>query len=164
MNLAIRLGLIVCVTLVSACGGGKSVTNSTYNPNLIGGNPDELQADQNNTDRSTIWDIFGNSANQEVTVKVNKYLWAASLETLSFLPIEDADPFTGLIVMGYGTPPGGGRAYRATIHIKDPALAARSLNISLQTRSGPAPRATTRAVEDAILSRARQIRVADDKL
>jgi len=68
-------------------------------------------------------------------------------------------------VTGYGTPPGGGRSYRATIHIKDPALDARSLNVSLQTSGGrPVSAATTRAVEDAILSRARQLRVADKNL
>ena len=97
-------------------------------------------------------------------VAVNRYLWAASLDVLSFLPIESVDPFTGVIVMGYGTPPGGSRAYRATIYITDPALDARSLNVSLLTRSGPAAAETTRAIEDAILSRARQIRIADGAL
>jgi hypothetical protein len=66
--------------------------------------------------------------------------------------------------MGYGTPPGGSRSYRATIFITDPALDARSLNVALLTRSGPAAAETTRAVEDAILSRARQLRIADGAL
>nr|NIR30578.1 DUF3576 domain-containing protein [Gammaproteobacteria bacterium]NIR84100.1 DUF3576 domain-containing protein [Gammaproteobacteria bacterium]NIU05263.1 DUF3576 domain-containing protein [Gammaproteobacteria bacterium]NIX86536.1 DUF3576 domain-containing protein [Gammaproteobacteria bacterium] len=66
---------------------------------------------------------------------------------------------------GYGTPPGGGRAYRATVHVRDPALEARSLNLSLQTRGGrPVSASTQRAVEDAILTRARQMRVADGRL
>lgn len=60
------------------------------------------------------------------SVAVNRYLWAASLDVLNFLPIETVDPFTGVIVMGFGTPPGGNRAYRATIYITDPALDARS--------------------------------------
>lgn len=98
------------------------------------------------------------------SVAVNRYLWAASLDVLSFLPIEQADPFTGVIVTGYGTPPGGGRAYRATIHISDPALDARSLHVSLMTSGGSVSQATLRAVEDAILTRARQIRVGDGRL
>lgn len=98
------------------------------------------------------------------SVAVNRYLWAASLDVLNFLPIESVDPFTGVIVMGYGTPPGGNRAYRATIYITDPALDARSLNVALQSRSGPVPAETQRAIEDAILSRARQIRIADRAL
>ncbi len=95
------------------------------------------------------------------SVAVNRYLWAASLDVLSFLPIQSVDPFTGVIVMGYGTPPGGGRSYRATVYITDPALDARSLNVALQSRGGPVSVETQRAVEDAILSRARQLRIAD---
>jgi hypothetical protein len=79
------------------------------------------------------------------------------------LPIQTIDPFTGVIVTGYGTPPNGGRAYRATVLIDDPALDARSLTVALQTRGGAAPAATTRAVEDAILSRARQLRIQDGR-
>ncbi len=97
-------------------------------------------------------------------VAVNRYLWAASLDVLSFLPIESVDPFTGVIVFGYGRPPGGGRAYRGTVHISDPALDARSLNVALATSGGPVSNATQHAVEDAILARARQIRIADGKL
>lgn len=112
---------------------------------------------------ATIWDSFRNR-NVETTVAVNKYLWSASLEVLDFLPVQTVDPFTGVIITGFGTPPGGGRSYRATVLIKDPALDARSLNVSLQTQGGPADAATVRAVENAILSRARQLRIADNKL
>ena len=92
------------------------------------------------------------------TVAVNRYLWNASLDVLNFLPIQTVDPFTGVIVTGFGTPPGGSRAYRATVLINDPALDARSLKVSLVTRSGPASPATVQAIEDAILTRARQLR------
>ena len=94
-------------------------------------------------------------------VAVNRYLWSASLEVLSFLPVESVDPFTGVIVFGYGRPPGGGTAYRATVYVSDPALDARALNVALATQSGPVGPDTQRAVEDAILSRARQLRIAD---
>ena len=97
-------------------------------------------------------------------VAVNRYLWAASLDVLSFLPVESVDPFTGVIVFGYGTPPGGGRSYRATIHISDPALDARSLNVALQTSGGAVSAETQAAIEDAILTRARQIRIQDRAL
>lgn len=115
-------------------------------------------------DRGTIWDIFGNAKDPNNTVEVNKYLWQASLEVLNFLPVQSVDPFSGVIVTGYGTPPGGGRAYRATIYVQDPALDARSLKIALATRNGPVDTATQRAVEDAILTRARQLRIRDTNL
>ncbi|WP_372340133.1 DUF3576 domain-containing protein [Yoonia sp.] len=97
-------------------------------------------------------------------VAVNRYLWAASLDVLSFLPVESADPFTGVITTGFGTPPGGSRAYRATVQVSDPAMDARSLNLSLLTTSGPVALETQRAVENAILDRARQLRIADGAL
>ena len=84
-----------------------------------------------------------------------------SLEVLDFLPIDTVDPFSGVITTGFGTPPGGGRPYRATVHISDAALDARSLNLALLTSSGPASAETVRAVENAILNRARQIRIRD---
>ena len=116
-------------------------------------------------DRGTIWDLFSNADDPNTTVEVNKYIWAASLDVLSFLPIEAVDPFTGVIVTGYGAPPGGGRAYRATVYVQDPALDARSLRVALQTRGGGAvSRDTARAIEDAILTRARQLRIQDSNL
>lgn len=114
---------------------------------------------------STIWDLFSNRDTSNQQVAVNRYLWNASLDVLNFLPIQSVDPFTGVIVTGYGTPPGGGRSYRATVRISDPALDARSLKLSLQGAGGSAVAPdTVRAVEDAILTRARQLRVRDGQL
>jgi len=113
----------------------------------------------------TIWGLFKSSDDPNTTVEVNKYIWQASLEVLNFLPIESVDPFTGVIVTGYGTPPGGGRSYRATIYVQDPALDARSLKVALQGSGGASvSRETVRAVEDAILTRARQLRIRDSNL
>lgn len=142
------------VLLLAACGATDEIS---YNQNLS-------RVDDDGNRRDTIWDLFDNNDDPNVTVEVNKYIWAAALDVLSFLPVESADPFTGVIVMGYGTPPGGGRAYRATVFVKDPALDARSLTLALQSRSGTVSAATVRAVEDAILTRARQLRVQDSRL
>lgn len=103
--------------------------------------------------------IFGGGRGSATDdVQVNKYIWNAALDVLSFLPVQTADPFTGVITTGYGTPPGGGRAYRAVINVTDPALDARTLNVSLYTRGGAVSGETVRAVENAILTRARQLR------
>lgn len=157
----ITLTLLIIGTL-SACGiirgGGGGSSNQTYTrPSTNGSNDVETNPE------NTIWSIFRKKT-AENKVQVNRYLWAASLEVLNFLPVQSVDPFTGVIVTGYGTPPGGGRSYRATVLIDDPALDARSLNVALQTRGGRAvSKATSRAVEDAILSRARELRIADSK-
>ena len=162
-----RLGKILVILLalsaLSACGGrfGNAFNNEMSDETREQLVESGAIADP---DRSTIWDLFNNNEDPNVTVEVNRYLWNASLEVLDFLPVQSVDPFSGVIVTGYGTPPGGGRAYRATIYIKDPALDARSLNVSIMTRGGPVAAGTQRAVEDAILTRARQLRSADRRL
>lgn len=112
----------------------------------------------------SIWDLFTNRQQPDTTLHVNRYIWTAALEVLDFLPVETVDPFSGVFTTGFGTPPGGGRPYRATVHVTDAALDARSLNVALITRGGPASADTVRAVENAILNRARQIRIRDRNL
>ncbi len=140
----------LCLTL-AGCGGGSFGSSPFGSLGFSGGGP------TNATQTAA-------RARGAENVAVNRYLWAASIDVLNFLPITSVDPFTGVIVMGYGTPPGGNRAYRATVYITDPALDARSLNVALATGSGPVAPETARAVEDAILSRARQLRIADGNL
>jgi hypothetical protein len=80
-------------------------------------------------------------------------------------PARISADISGVIVTGFGTPPGGGRAYRATIYVQDPALDARSLKVALQSSGGGAvDPGTVRAIEDAILTRARQLRIQDANL
>ena len=161
------------VATLSACGGGilggggsltaeeraaRKERADTQRANIEAATGEEKKG-------STLWDLFSNADDPNTTVEVNKYIWQASLEVLNFLPIESVDPFTGVIVTGYGRPPGGGRAYRATVYVQDPALDARSLKVALQGQGGAAVAPeTVRAVEDAILTRARQLRVRDSGL
>ncbi|MDD9979686.1 MAG: DUF3576 domain-containing protein [Boseongicola sp.] len=148
------MAVLLCVAVVvTGCGRIGNIFNGDSN--------EQTQAAESQPNRETIWDLFSDSNDPNTTLEVNKYLWNASFDVLNFLPVQSADPFTGVIVTGFGTPPGGRTAYRATIFIRDPALEARSLNIALVTRSGPASTQTVRAVEDAILTRARELRIRD---
>lgn len=149
------------ILALTACGN-----DSVFGGFRVGGNPNipESYANERARESSTVWDLFDSQDDPNVTLEVNKYIWNASLDVLNFLPIQTADPFSGVIVTGFGTPPGGRTAYRATVYVQDPALDARSLNVALQTRSGAADPDTVRAVEDAILTRARQLRVRDSNL
>ena len=140
------------------------VISCTSDSNLVGGNTDKnylssLPAAESD-ERETIWDAFNREATRE-PVKVNRYIWQAALDVLDFMPIETIDPFSGVIVKGFGVPPGGKTQYRATIYVVDPALEARSLRVSMQTKSGPVSTATMNEIENAILSRARQMRKAE---
>lgn len=149
----------ILMMALSACSGANRGVDSGGAAAPAGGLENERPGNRVGGGTS-IWDVLRRAPNENI-VAVNKYIWAASLDVLNFLPIQTVDPFTGVIVTGYGTPPGGGRAYRATVYVSDPALEARSLKLSLQSRSGPVSGATQRAVEDAILARARQLRGRD---
>ena len=92
---------------------------------------------------------------------VNKYLWQASLEVLSFLPINSADPFSGIIVFGRGKAPGSSQSYDATVYVSDPALDARSLSVTVRSSNGTISSAANREIESAILSRARKLRLKE---
>src|SRR6187402_238298 len=125
-----RLGItLLTVASLTACSGIK-----------------QSAAPKEEERKSTLFDLLGNKDDPNTTLQVNKYIWNASLEILNFLPVESVDPFGGVIVTGFGSPPGGGAAYRATIYVQDPALDARSLKLSLVTRNGPASAATVNAV------------------
>lgn len=158
-NVARRVVRIVgfSVMLGMAGCGLRFGSNSSGPPEL---DPD-IAREQTGGAGTTVQEALANRRNEERIVQVNRYIWTASLQVLNFLPIQQVDPYTGVIVTGFGTPPGGGTSYRATVLIQDPALDARSLNVALQTRRGPASAATVRAVEDAILTRARQLRISD---
>ena len=157
---------------LAACGGGSGFGNGGSGGSGLfqrGNDPTAPDPESNFIEerpqrQSSFFDLFTNVDDPNDTVEVNKYLWNASLDVLSFLPVQSVDPFSGVIVMGYGTPPGGGRSYRATVFVTDPALDARSLKIALASRGGPVSADTQRAVEDAILTRARQLRIRDRDL
>ncbi|MEM8553778.1 MAG: DUF3576 domain-containing protein [Pseudomonadota bacterium] len=143
---------VLASLLVAACGEDTREVSTDFAP------------PETTAEESSVFDLFANRDDPNVTLEVNRYIWTATLEVLSFMPVEAADPFSGLLVMGYGTPPGGNIAYRATVHVRDPSLDPRALNLAMSTRSGPVAADTLRTVENAILTRARQLRIAENSL
>lgn len=175
----VLIGTLLAVLV--GCGGIRSGNSSAGSAGIFssdGGTAQAVADEENPSDGAqlralgqgsgkndeSLFDLFL-APDQNVNVRVNRFLWNASLEVLGgFLPVESVDPFTGVIVFGYGRPPGGSRAYRATVLVQDPALDARSLKVSVQTRGGPASAETQRRIEDAILTRARQLRIRQNNL
>ena len=107
--------------------------------------------------------------NSRVTLGVNSYLWHATLDTLAFLPLASADPFGGVVITDwYVAPNAPDERLKVTIYILDRALRADGLKVVVfrQTRSAgnwsdaqPSPD-TAHKLEDAILTRARELRLA----
>ena len=103
-------------------------------------------------------------------IAVNSFLWRASLDTISFMPLSSADPFGGVIITDWYSPPETPRErVKLNIYILGRELRADGLRVSVfrQTR-GEQPwqeakvdPATVRDIENAILKRARELRIAN---
>jgi len=109
------------------------------------------------------------SASTRMTLGVNSYLWHASLDTLSFLPLVSADPFGGVIISEwYVAPTSPDERLKVTVYIMDRALRADGLKVVVfrQVRNGnvwqdsQASPDTAHKLEDSILTRARELRLA----
>jgi uncharacterized protein DUF3576 len=104
------------------------------------------------------------------TMGVNNYLWHATLDTLSFMPLASADPFGGVIITEwYSAPQDPNERLKVTIYILDRRLRADGIKIAVfrQTRSNEGwvdagtNADTATKLEDEILTRARELRLAD---
>jgi len=103
-------------------------------------------------------------------IGVNSYLWRASLDTLSFMPLSSADPFGGVIITDWYTPPESpGERFKVTVYILDRRLRADGLRVAafkqnLDTTNNWVPveltPKTITNLENAILKRARELRIA----
>ncbi len=104
-------------------------------------------------------------------IGVNSYLWRATLDTLAFMPLQSADPYGGVVITDwYINPEKPAERFKATVYILDSRLRADGLTVTIfkQISDGvggwaPAPTAdqTSTDIENAILTRARQLRTSN---
>ena len=104
-------------------------------------------------------------------IGVNSYLWRASLDTVSFMPLASADPFGGVIITDWFSPPQAtNERFKINVYILGRDLRADGVRAAifrqlLDPRTGNwvdasvEPRTQT-DVENAILTRARELRIA----
>jgi hypothetical protein len=153
--------LLICVILQACSTAEKTDIDKTEDEKVTSATTDQTKKKGIVLidDNGKLGDLF-KSGGDEIG-SVNKYLWQASLEVLSFLPINSADPFSGIIVFGKGKAPGSSQTYDATIYISDPALDARSLGVTVRSSNGTVSSEAKREIERAILSRARQLRLKE---
>jgi hypothetical protein len=103
-------------------------------------------------------------------IGVNAYLWRAALDTVSFMPLASADPFGGVILTDwYTNPETPNDRVKLNVFILNKQLVATGVSVKVfrQVRgkggwvdAKTAPE-TARELEDAILTRARQMRIAE---
>jgi hypothetical protein len=100
-------------------------------------------------------------------IGVNAFLWRAALDTLSFMPLSSADPFGGVLITDWYSPPGSqGERFRATAYVLGRQLRSDGVRIALfrQELRGnawvdvPVAASTASELEDQVLGRARELR------
>lgn len=111
------------------------------------------------------------NGSNENALPVNKYLWRASLDTLSFLPLASTDPFSGVISTEWGASPDApNERVRVTAYVEGTELTARALDVSVFRETlnptgawvaGTVNPQTAAQVKDKILLRARELRIQD---
>ncbi len=102
-------------------------------------------------------------------IGVNAYLWRGALETIAFLPLTQADPFGGVIITDWHSPPETpNERFKLNVYILDTVMRADALKVVVfRQTNGPTgwqdaavdPQTATK-IEDNILTRARELRIA----
>lgn len=165
MRFRFHAGIIL--VLAAALAGCE---NATPAPEIYDKDVADVTRDRR---QSTIGDLFEADRLEEDSggnLAVNKYLWRASLDTLAFLPLASTDPFSGVIATDWGvSAQAPEERYKVTAYVTSPKLEAQSLRVAVYREvlkdgvwtSAPVSPETPRKLEDSILTRARQIKVAE---
>ncbi len=125
----------------------------------------------------TVGDMLGGgaapraAANAQAGIGVNAYLWRATLDTLSFMPLANADPWGGVVNYDwYTNPQTPNERFKATVFILDTRLRADALNVTVTKEvrdaaggwvGAPVAAQTETDLENAILTKARQLNLAN---
>jgi hypothetical protein len=120
--------------------------------------------------------LFGGDSKQNADVGgggagigVNVYLWRAALETIDFMPLVQADPFGGVIITDWYAPPETpAERFKLTVYILDRVLRADAVKVAVFRQTNTAGQwadatvdpGTKTGIEDSILTRARELRIA----
>ena len=104
-------------------------------------------------------------------IGVNAYLWRATLDTLSFMPLLTADPWGGVVNYDwYVNPQTPNERFKATVFILDTRLRADALNVTVTKEvrdasggwtASPVAAQTEADLENAILTKARQLNLSN---
>ena len=102
------------------------------------------------------------------SMSVNAFLWRGTLDTLSFMPLASADPFGGVIITDWYTPPSSpGERFKATAYILGREFRTNNLRISIFRQvlqdghwvDATVSPVTIGDIENKALARARQLRI-----
>jgi hypothetical protein len=100
-------------------------------------------------------------------IGVNAYLWRGALDTLGFMPLNAIDPFGGVIITDWYTPPAtSGERFKATAYVLTKDLRSDGIRVSIfrqvlqggQWVDSPVAESTVSEIENKVLAKARKLR------
>lgn len=178
----------LCFLLAACANGVRVLSTEEFCAECQGENQDEQRSptsatrvrgfERGDEDQNSFFDLSIGTRRSENDgagsgggsgIGVNSYLWRASLDALSFIPLESADPFGGVIISDWYAPPeAANERFKVTIYILDRQLRADGLRAAvfkqvLDPQRGWVNTEVSRSVpielENAILTRAREMRL-----
>ena len=179
---SVACGMVVAMTgglLLAACGGA----NTDYDYPEKRGNTYRTEKYWDKQDaQNTLWgsdgafDLFGSDSKKAAQggggIGVNSYLWRASLDTIAFMPLASADPFGGVIITDWYTPPETPQErYKMSVYILGRELRGDGVKVAVFRQrmdngawvDAAVTKNTATNLENEILTRARQLRVASSE-
>jgi hypothetical protein len=166
------LGALGIAVTLGACGTGDEpvpYTNPRWDKASAYGTANQSILGEGGLSLSNIFGGKKDDGNGGTGIGVNSYLWRASLDTLSFMPLASADPFGGVIITDWFAPPEQPEdRFKVNIYILDRQLRADGLRAAVfrqhrqndgRWADAAVEQQTQTELENAILTRARQMRL-----
>ncbi|WP_428532745.1 DUF3576 domain-containing protein [Rhodopila sp.] len=171
---------LIAVLALAACSANDVKPNTTP-PDFMGlgsGSAGDVSVNRlGGNDSGTIFGIGNGGPNDRnragvgggagTGIGVNAFLWRGALDTIAFMPLASADPFGGVIITDWYTPPGtNGERFKATIYILSRDLRSDGLRVNIyrqilqngQWMDATVSDSTVGDIENKVLARARHMR------
>jgi hypothetical protein len=168
---------LIAVLVVAACSSDNIKPNPTP-PDFEGlgsGSAGDISTTRLGGDESgTIFGIGKTNRDQGAGgggqgggIGVNAFLWRGALDTIAFMPLSSADPFGGVIITDWYTPPGtSGERFKATVYVLSRDLRSDGVRVNIfrqvlqngQWIDAPVADSTVADIENKVLARARRMR------
>lgn len=171
------------VMFLSACEG-LEIEEDVIDPTTLGDEHEQDARDRakygtvHGEDQGfVITDLLKKTDNRELSAPgaarsgggVNRDLWRAAIDTVSFMPLASVDPATGVILTDWYSPSETpGERFKLSVFVTSAQLRADAVNVAIakQQKNGqdwndiPVEDGTARGFEDRIIERARELRIA----
>lgn len=175
LDMRVPVFFLAAVLGLAACGGIKS--DDYYPTDGMGDSDSTIRTEGTPEEgglfsgKSFIGNLSGTKA-PAARLGVNGFLWRATLDTLSFLPLATADPVGGVVITDWhANPQVPAERFKLTVYILDTRLRADGVKVSVfrqekvgsEWQDAVANPATATQLENQILRRARELKVGAGK-